>query len=232
MTTNIKLDIEESQQILENGIRTQSQLVLESPEFGENTINGYLISGDASALLMEITGQPAIALQRLANCRCDVRLYSDRRYGFSAIIQAIPQWGKSCCLALTRPRTINLYERRRFLRAKLAPSTQVKIEWQANGVMHRHQATMLNISAEGLACRVEDDVAAVVQAGEQVRLQFDLPYCARIFDFQATLCNKTPASEGHTILGLHFETTPGAKEMLSTLRNHVEPARTSEEACV
>ena len=225
MTASVKLDRESSQEVLDRSIRTQAQLVLESPAFEGTTVNGYLISGDETALLMEMTGQPSISVNRLLNVRCEIRLYSDRCYGFSAIIQAVPTWGSSRCLALSRPTTVGLLERRRFLRARLAASTRVLIEWLADGVNHRHTATMLNVSPEGLACRVDSSVACVMEQGSRVRMQFSLPPRTEVLRFQAQVCNKTPASEGHTILGLHFEPRSEDADAFAALREILDVPR-------
>lgn len=205
MTTNVKLDQESSQAVLEQAIHTHAQLVLEAPAFGRTTISGYLISGDDSALLMEITGQSSVPIDRILNVRCDVRLFTERRYGFPAVVQAVPSWGNCRCVALSRPQTISLFERRRFLRAKLAPSTRVGIEWRRDGADHRHEADMLNVSPEGLACRVENSVAQVLDKGGTVVTRFKLPPMREPLELIGTICNQTPASEGYTILGLHFE---------------------------
>ena len=218
MTSSVKLDPEASQEVLEQAIRTDAQLVLEAPAFGNATINGYLISGDETALLMEITSGPAFAIDRMVNVRCEVRLFAERRYGFSAVIQAVPKWGNSRCVALTRPNSISLYDRRRFLRAKLAPSTRVKIEWSRDGATHRHEAAMLNISPEGLACRVESSVASAIEQGSTVITRFKLPQQRDVLELTGTVCNQTPATEGNTILGLHFEPSPENADARAALR--------------
>jgi hypothetical protein len=218
MTTSVKLDPESSREALDQAIRTQTQLVLESSAFQNTTINGFLISGDDTALLMEVTGQPTVPLDGLLNVRCEGRLYGERRYEFSTTVQAVPTWGNSRCLALSRPRTIGLFERRRFLRAKLAPSTRVRVEWHRDGVDHHYVAAMLNISPEGLACRVGNDVAHAFECGGTLRLEFSLPPRNKTMRLCGTVSNKTPASEGYTILGLHFEFRPEDADTAATLR--------------
>lgn len=218
MTSIIQLDAEASQHVLEQAVRTQAQVVLEALDWGPATINGFLVSGDAIALLMEITGRPAVAAHRLPNTRCDARLYAERRYAFASTITAVPRWGSSRCLALARPQTIGVFDRRRFLRACLAPSSRVRLEWTVDGVLQRQVAAMLNISPDGLACRVEGRTAAEVNPGDRIRARFRLPALPDELNVYAIVCSKTPASEGHTIMGLHFQPTPEAAEALAALK--------------
>ncbi len=234
MNSTANLSVEASQRAIENAVRIQSQVVLESPLLGKATINGFLISGDEAALLLEMTGQLPVQADRLVREPCDVRMYSDRRYRFSSTITGVPKWGASRSLAIARPKTIGITERRRFIRAKLAPSTRVKIEWQHEGVTHRHVAAMLNISPEGLACRIDEGEAALIPPGALVRLRLDLPGDECSLDVGSTVCNKTPASEGSTILGLHFERTPDAEGDLVALRDaldHSQHAPAGSEVC-
>ena len=234
MTSIIRLNVDASQNVLDRAVHVQAQIVLESPDWGQTTINGFLVSGDGVALLMEITGQPTVAADRLPNTRCEVRLYAERRYAFASTITAVPRWGNSRCLALARPQTIGVLERRRFLRARLAPSSRVRLEWTADGTTQRQVAVMLNISAEGLACRVEDPAAAGLNPGDQIHAKFRLPALPDELVVAATVSNKTPASEGHTIMGLHFQPTPEAAETLTALREALASPQTAAatEVCV
>ncbi len=212
------LDADASSRTLEGAIRTQSQVVLEFPAYPNQSVNGFLISGDQKAILLEITGRPSLNPADLVNATCHVRLYSDQRYEFASEVTAAPQWGETRSLALTRPATLNVLERRRFVRAKLAPSSKVTLEWMTNGESHRHTASLLNISADGLACRIEDAVAGALEGAASLRARFDLPGGARTFRLTADVSNRTPASGEHTILGLQFRRTPDQAPQLEALK--------------
>lgn len=235
MKSTIRLDSEVSHRIIENAIRTQAQTVLESPAFPDATINAFMISGDQTALLMEVTSQLFAPAEQLLNAPCEAQLYCDQRYRFATVINAIPQWGNSRSLAIARPKTISVIDRRRFLRAKLAPSTTVKLQWQRAGVTQRHVAAMLNISPEGLACRVADGAAMAVEADDPVQVRFEFADLDRLFSLEAVVSNKTPASEGSIILGLRFARLPEEADQLGALRQAVKdsrPAPADSEVCV
>lgn len=222
MHAAVKLDKDASGRAIENAIRTQAQIVLESQAFGETTVNGFLICGDESALLMETTGSLIQSADRILNVRCEARLYADQRYRFSTVIKATPQWGNSRSIAIERPAAISVMDRRRFLRAKLAPSSKVALEWVRAGKTYRHVAVLLNISAEGLACRVDGDAALAIDRDDSIQVRFGFPNFGHQFNFSSGVSNKTPASEGCTILGLHFQRSPDAADDLRLLRDAVQ----------
>ena len=222
MKAVIPLDQETSNQAIEAAARTQAQIILESPAFPSVTINGFLISGDDKALLMEITGRPMPSLEGVINTHCTARLYGERRYEFPTMITDVPRWGRSALLAFARPKVLGLVERRQFLRAKLAPSSQVQLAWRHAGVSHSHRAPLLNISPDGLACRLENDIAAAIGTDDLLDTALQIGPHGERSSFQAAVKNKTPASKGFTVFGLQFVSTPEVAEQLAALRELLE----------
>jgi hypothetical protein len=219
MKSVIRLDSRASHHAIESAIRTHAQVVIESAALPGVTINGFLISGDEKALLMEITGRPAVNLDHLPGARCEVQLYGEQRFLFTANVTGAPAWGESRAVALTRPDSLRVLDRRRFIRAKLAPSSRVTIDWHRNGEGHQQVAALLNISVDGLACRVDGAAAAAIDAAQSpCRVRFDLPRSTHRFDLPATVCSRTPASAGCVILGLQFIVSGAAAAHLSALR--------------
>ncbi len=233
MTKTIKIDSNAARQIFENAIRTQAQVALESPSWSDRTINGYIISGDDEALLMEMTGRPALDIAFLVGTTCDVHMYADQTYHFATSITATPQWGQSRAIALARPADIRVLERRRSHRAKLAPSSQVRLEWTHEGLARRYTAAMLNISPDGLACRIEAPVREAVDIGDVLLTRFQIPYGTRAFELEGRVRNITPTDEGRTILGLQFVRTGQFGEALEVLGRALQgkPVPVRMEVC-
>lgn len=228
MDARMTLDTPAAQQALESAIRTQAQVVLESSAIPNTTINGALISGDERALLMEITGRPARDPAGLINAAAQVQVFSDRRYCFATTITAAPRWGDTRALAFDRPEVITVLDRRRFVRARLAPSSRVNLEWKHAGVDNRRLATMLNISPEGIACRLDDAKEPPIPIGGSLRVRFTLPGQGSAFHLSATVSNATPASDGSTILGLHFDDTTDARSQFERLKEALRAPRDAE----
>lgn len=235
MRASQKLDPEAATKAIDAAIENRAQIVLESTAFSGTTINCILISGDENALLMEVTGRPEVNFDSLVSEACQARLYGDRRYAFSTTITSTLPWGKTCSLAVTRPKTLNVLERRRFMRARLAPSSKVTLQWKKAGTKHCHKVNLLNISSDGIACRLEDSVSALIEKKSRLFVTFELPEHDQPFELQARVTNQTPASEGHTILGLQFVTAEKDARVISALRIAVEGNevnRAESEVCV
>ncbi len=222
MTAAMKLDAEDSQRALDAAIRTQSTVILESQAFAGLTLNGFLISGDQAALLIEMTGRPGIDLEGLLGARCEGLLHAERRYRFFSAITGAPAWGRSRCIVIERPAEISLVERRHFLRTRLARSSKVALEWRDGTGSHRHLADLLNISADGLACRIPNAVGAGLEKRARLRVGFRLPDQAADFAFDAWVTNKMPASEGCMILGVQFVTSGEDAALIVALRSAIE----------
>lgn len=218
MKTVVNLDARKSDQTLQRAVRAHSQIVLEPLGERQGPINGYLISGDEQALLMEVTGQPRTDFAALIDSPCEVQLYSDQRYLFESTITAAPKWGESRSLALSRPRILKVLDRRRFARAKLASSSRVTLEWLRGHSTHHHVGSLLNISCDGLACRIDGGAASVLEVGTELRVDFKLPGHEAEFDLDAVVTNRTPASEGCVILGLQFVVSGAVAQQLTALR--------------
>lgn len=217
MRNVIKLDQTATIQALESAVQQQIPVILETPEFRGATINGFVIAGDAQAILMKVTGRPAIDLSRVIDTRCDGQLYGERRFMFHTRITSAPRWGETQALAFERPCELVVMERRRFFRASLAPSSKVSLSWTRNGRTHQYLAALLNISADGIACRVEDAVALNVDRHERLETSFELPGTDRI-ELPVVVSNKMPGSEGCTLLGLQFVCSEQDARKIATLR--------------
>ncbi len=227
-----KIEPEKAREVLEQAIRTQAQVVLEIAAVQGATVNGFIVSGDDHTLLMEVTGRPSLAPTQLVEASCEARLYMEKRYSFPARIQLARKLGETVSLALSRPTVLGLVERRRFQRARLAPSSRVTLQWDQGGVAQRHIAVLLNVSVDGLACRLESGAVATLESQSVVRVQFALPGSDHRFDLPATICNRTAASAGHTVIGLHLQ--PGSEQAadvaeLERLLKNPRPARESVE---
>lgn len=221
MRNAVQLDSGASGLVIDSAIHTNAPIVIESPVFPEITLNGYLICGDESALLMEVTGQPAIDFEQIIKVACDVKIYTDKRYCFHSTITGTPSWGDSRSIAITRPATLSVLDRRKSLRAKLAPSSKVALRWTQSETAHRQIVNLLNVSADGMACRLDASLATQLDQQETIDVTFDLPGHRRPFDLKARVTNTTPGSEGWTILGLQFVESTKDREAIEALRTAI-----------
>lgn len=224
MKSHTRLDTEGSNRILEMAIRSQSQAAVNTP-LANVPLNGALIAADGETLLIRLTGLPSFDAADLVGQSCEVKLHDGQVYSFASTIHGVPRWGRSIALAVSRPETIEVVERRRLGRAALAPSSEVTIEWRARDTAHSRTAKLLNISADGMACRMDENDARGIKGGGRVTLSFELPASGPKFCLGAIVSNKTPASEGCVILGMEFVRSRESKAQLEALGEMVRNPR-------
>ena len=125
----------------------------------------------------------------------------------------------------TSPATLG--ERRKTRRRNLRPHGHVTLmgngrhdDWQCLGVM-------LNASAGGFACRVDNIESSRLTAGRIVRAVFRLSEHEEPFDFHARITNATPAgTPGYTIIGMEFLVDADRRFERRRLREALEAPKT------
>jgi len=161
-------------------------------------------------------GAPGRGYEELIGTYCDAALQlGENRYLFCSDVLAA--WnpskpGGSACIRLARPETIQVTQRRRFWRFVPARSAQVNLSYSdGEPVGGSGMGWLCNVSADGLACRVDSRLADHVGIGEHLKVEFALaPGDPVRFRLDAALCNKIPAgTQGTMILGLQFMVGPG-----------------------
>lgn len=220
MKTNLNQDA--SQKILDSAVHTHAQIVVEPSAAGQPPLNAFLVSADSNAILAELTSKPRASIANLIGTDCHVQLYDKQRYYFAAKIIAIPNWSETTAVALSRPNQLTVLDRRRFVRAKLAPSSRIVLTWNEPQSQHRHQAVTLNISADGVACRIEKMAAASLMIGDVIHVSFELPDCPQRFELDARISNMTPTGDDLVILGMSFTGDRAADPQRSKLHEALE----------
>ncbi len=202
------IDISErqSRRVLEQGVRMQSQLLIEPVGIPERTILGFIASGDSDVLVAELTGPPHPWLRELVGRNAGVQLFQEERYLFNSKILGGPTWHEGEQITLQSPRVLQVMQRRRFWRAKLAPSSMVNLHWNTNSRALHTNGPLLNVSSEGLACKLDAGAAQSIGIGGRVRAEFKIPQSSSIFRFEAVIRNCSPASDESWILGMEFLT--------------------------
>lgn len=232
----VELDEQQSARILDRAIRTQSQILIELSGESPGSIGGQLVSGDESVILAELTRPLPHNPQGLAGRYLDVQIFSDQRYLFTTHIVADGGRLEPTCIALEKPAVVQVLQRRRFWRARLAPSTTVRLTLRGAGRRATGEATLLNLSSEGLACRLPEAVAAGIRTGQRIDATFDLPDSAVPFAFPGTVKNKTLGADDAVIIGVQFdiEDDEAALAMQNSLRDGLYQRETellTQEAC-
>jgi hypothetical protein len=159
----------------------------------------------------------------LVGTYCDVALrLGENQFVFCTDVIAVSGVGGASRICLARPEVIQVCQRRRFYRFRPARSAHVSLYWSDNtGLPGLATGWMLNVSADGLACRVDLQIADRLAIGEPLRVEFCLePGDPGRFILDATVCSKSPGgTEGTMILGLHFLVGEGHESSTESANN-------------
>ncbi len=152
-------------------------------------------------------------------CRFNVAVSSPRGpLRFMSELVSCDETEAGVRLVLRRPACVSILQRRRFQRTRTRRSSSVHIG-AADGE-GTSEAAMLNVSPEGLACRVERLAVDALGTDEAVRLRFSLDGDDHVYDVPGVLKSRTPASDAdQVILRLQFETVAMSEDDRNRLRD-------------
>ena len=105
---------------------------------------------------------------------------------------------------LVTPETVQVANRRRF--ARKAPIEPVPVRFLPPGAATPLVAILSNIGPTGLGCRVVNrELEDLLFIGDQVEVEFVLPWSNEVYTLRAVVCNKNRCrEEGHLLVGFEF----------------------------
>ncbi len=203
----IDLSLRQSARTLEQAVRYQATALLEPATWPtEEGLKGRLIGCDAATVRVEITEPPIMALNDLPGTYCDATIeLGHDRFLFSEQVVTTELQNQRWHLDLARPSRLQVCERRRFWRVRLAESSSVRLQWGEGSPPAAATGRLCNISGEGLACLAAAADVEGLLIGETALASFQLPGYEERFEIAAVLCNKTPTTDSDKlILGMQF----------------------------
>jgi hypothetical protein len=110
-------------------------------------------------------------------------------------------------LRVVRPRIINRIERRRSPRRRFEEPTEVVLRPMNGSGEPCGRGKLLNLSPEGLACRVPEAIARELTVGQVLQVAFLVGPSPDVFDLNARVVNITEGgTQGQFVIGLEFVT--------------------------
>ncbi len=186
--------------------------------------SGEIAGGDDAHLVIRLTHPDPV----LRTCPPDRPLrvtmtVADAQYEFETRCVEQPTTSDARVIRILRPRTITSADRRRSLRRFLRGTTNVGLrapdaneEWHCNAVM-------LNLSPDGIACRMSEQHAGPLHIDQTVRVTFHLGRPSRLFDLTGRVSNITRgATPGQLVVGLEFAVDRRSEESRAGLRRVLE----------
>lgn len=201
--------------ILEQAIRRKAKITLES----RASIDGTVLtltpkSCDERFLLVESKSESPEDLESLIGMHMDAHLaLGQTLYLFETHVVDVEACRSKSLILLARPESLQVTQRRRFRRMTLQAGCQVHLTVRGSKQPGTLTGKLLNLSPDGMACRLSEADAAMLDAGQAVSVAFHPQGSECGFVFDAVLANKSQAgSEGHVILGVQFRPKPHDKE--------------------
>jgi len=232
MLVTLDLTARQATRILAQAVSLRATLEIEPrPETHSALVWGRVVDRQDGQLFVDLHDSGhELALRGLYGAMCDVRtilggqlcLFST--HVLDVVDHAVPQR-----LVLAVPELVQVANRRRFARKQ--PHEPIPVRVQVPGPHPPFLATLCNIGLRGLACRAagrELDDALFI--GDEVELEFTLPWTTDIFRLPACTCGKTRNGDDQTLaVGFEFvlrESEPALARLRAAVTD--ETARLTE----
>jgi hypothetical protein len=224
MLVTLDLNSRQAARVLNEAIHAHATLEIEPrPEVCEVLIWGVLTGQCEEGLTADLRDVPeGTNLRALLGAMCDIRLLvSGQLCLFSSFVVDVAEDTVPRKMTLALPDSFQIANRRRF--ARKVPTDPVPVRLLVPGSQPPFVGLLCNIGPGGLACRVVSrQLDEVVFVGDEVQLQFTLPWCPEVFILAASVCNKSRNdADGQTTIGLEF-VAAGHEATLERLRGALD----------
>ena len=220
MLVALDLTARQAARVLAQAVRTRAKLEIEPrPESCSVLLWGSVAGREQDQLQIDLyeTGRE-LDFGTLIGAMCDVRtILSGQLCIFSTFIVDASAQTVPPRVVLAVPDTIQVANRRRF--ARKAPTEPVPVRLSVPGHPAALVAILANIGGAGLSCRVvSPDLDDLLFIGDEIGLEFVLPWSHDVYQLRGCTCSKTPCPEdGHVLVGLEF-VAQGSEPVLERLR--------------
>ena len=207
MLVALDLTARQAARVLTQALKTRAKLEIDPrPEFMDSPLWGTLANREQDTLLVHVldAGQN-VALPTLIGAMCDVRtILSEQLYMFSTMIVDASTGTAPRHISLAVPDVIQVANRRRF--ARRSPIEPIPVRLTVPGAAQPFVGNLANISRNGLACRApRRELEDLLLIGDEIGLEFALPWANQLYALGATVCIKTPGTDqDHFTVGFEF----------------------------
>jgi hypothetical protein len=200
----IDLDVSTSGRLLEQAVRCRAaiDLVIHAPDLEDHLV-GCVASVDRDALQISALSAPGDILPSVY-ADGTMQLHG-QEYLFSTSIINCERRAHDIVIDVVRPAMLQTWQRRRFMRASVADSTDVQIFPRDGAGESVATGRVLNLSPGGLAMRLDARQADQLTIESCLQLRFALRPGGEAFVLDAEVRTKTPGgSPGTIIVGVQF----------------------------
>ena len=196
-TVAIELDAQTSSRLLERVQRCNAPMTLAFSQCGEERVIDVQIQ-NAGAQRLRLTAEIDERFDDILPSTClEVQFTLDgQAYFFSSSTLA---WVDTQ-LEIERPTRLHTWQRRRFMRASVAESAIVTLTEANTPGRIKGEGAMLNVSQDGLACRLNREVADRIDIDERIGVKFQLGQERSCIAFHGRVKSKTAGGSANSII--------------------------------
>lgn len=126
---------------------------------------------------------------------------------------------------MTGQPTTTVIERRKSRRRRFQEPAQVTLRAMSGSQKRHSRGALLNLSMDGIACRVREEDTDQMAVGQTLRVMFYLSRIPQEFDLIGRVISVTGAgSPGHAVIGMEFIDDEHLASVKEALRAALEDA--------
>ncbi|UCE58647.1 MAG: PilZ domain-containing protein [Phycisphaerales bacterium] len=201
------LDTGASDRVLIEAVRANSPVHLcADPDHSGEVVSGTVLADDGGVLTVDVARLDTLARSILSASLLYASLdVGNDRYLFETRRVSALTGSDKDELRLTRPSTVAVTERRRSRRRRFRKPTEVLLRATDPDTQWQCKADMLNVSLDGIACRIDSAEVDYLAVGRASCVVFQLGATAELFELSAQVVTRTEAgTPGHAVIGMEF----------------------------
>jgi len=229
-----QIDPGQSQRIVEQAVRARVAITLTPGGDAGRSLCGTIDAATIESLWIEVDQAAGGIDAALQSVCCEGRFeLNGTRYLLDSNVLAVVDQPDNHRVEIVRPSHLQIIQRRRFWRARVQDSSPVLITrtdaGDAEGWSCR--ASMMNVSADGLACLAGLNDADATTIGQRLRIVVRVSKTEEPLTLDAVLKSKTAAAtRGQAILGFQFDLDPSSptrQRLLAALNRLAQVSRSN-----
>ena len=187
---------------------------------------GTIIGERGPDLTAELDNVNPAARAAMAESPLRVSLEIDgASYAFETAASAVPAGAEPGMIHLRKPATITLVDRRRSPRRRLHEPAEILLRVPDINETWQCKAAMLNLSLDGVACRIPKTNAGSLDTGHIVRISLRLDASSDAFELDGQIINITQGgTPDHLVVGLKFVADEKLEASRAEIRDALETA--------
>lgn len=201
----------QSERIIEQAIRHHAEVILAPRAWTDDGgLDARLCGREGELLILECPLSQDGTTDTLIGVHIDAQMVlGGTLYLFDTHLVDVDHAEPGTLLLIATPAVLQVAQRRRFQRRTLMSKCNVRLTGGRDDEQWASTGRLLNLSGDGMACRIDEATAKRLKTGDTLHVQFHPAEADTPFEFSSAVTNLSEAgSEGFALLGLQFQLSP------------------------